>query len=436
MSTLSNVAGKVGKAIDVGGNFWNSIALFPNKSDYNLSESLESWGGNPGSSFVLVPPAYASEENNLPPRDNTIYGPPIPENLNQPIITTNSDQGGGGGGGDTGGGGQWLTGEQVRGMGLNPDQYSSSNGQYYVVNGQVQNVSGGGGVSPGSPVSNYEQETRNAINSGYDAYFSQLDQMLNRGLGEQQTAQNAIANSQYQQGLSSLGAQRVTGQNIITSQRGAAETNQAKNLRDIASNLKNSFMAGNVYLGTQGAGDSSAANQYSYALTKMGSRQRSDVMGQTAEIQKEINTREENLNNTYNSALNDLASQKDQKIMEVANWYARAQNDLRQAVAQGRVSQGQDLASLSQTMLSNAMNQLNAVETESANFRSALESWALSNSENINQLKSNLAAITKGGFSLPSAPGAIAGTPQVGNSGNLYVPGYNYNSDDENIWRG
>ena len=41
-------------------------------------------------------------------------------------------------------------------------------------------------------------------------------------------------------------------------------------------------------LGARGAGDSSAANQYSYALNRLGSKERGNVMNTTAQSQQEI----------------------------------------------------------------------------------------------------------------------------------------------------
>ncbi|OQA79960.1 MAG: hypothetical protein BWY29_01088 [Microgenomates group bacterium ADurb.Bin238] len=257
--------------------------------------------------------------------------------------------------------------------------------------------------------------------------------MLNEGLSAQQAAQRGIAESQYTQGVASLGSQRTEGMGLLGRQREVATENQARNLRDIAANLKNSFMAGNVYLGAMGAGDSSAANQYSYALTKLGTRQRGDIMRQTADIQREIDDREAKLQNIYTEEVNRLASERDQKIMGVAQWFAEAQNQIRQAQAQGRLQKGQDLASLSQNLLNNAINNLNAVKQEEANRRAALEQWALSNAQNIQQVRANMGAIQGYNPRLPQAPRGIVGTPQVGAGGNMTVPGYysNYQQNEE-----
>jgi len=276
----------------------------------------------------------------------------------------------------------------------------------------------------------YEQEARGAIESGYSGYFDQLNAMLSEGLPAQQTAQRGIAESQYAQGVAGLGSQRTEGLGMLGEQRTRATEGQARNLRDIASNLRSSFMAGNVYLGAQGAGDSSAADQYSYALTKLGTRQRGDVMRQTADIQKEIGNREAKLQNIYTDEVNNLGAERDQKIMGVAQWFAEAQNQIREAQGRGELAKGQDLSSLSQNLLNDAINNLNAIKQESSNKRAALEQWALSNASNIQQVRTNMQGVQGFNPQLPQAPRAIAGQPQMGAQGNINVPGY-YGSSQE-----
>jgi len=280
-----------------------------------------------------------------------------------------------------------------------------------------------GGQSGGQP--DYAAEARGAIESGYGDYFAQLDAMMNEGLPSQKTSQEELARQQYTGGINALQPQLQAGQTQLTRQRERTSENQAKNLRDLSANLRNAFMAGNVFLGARGAGDSSAANQYSYALTKLGSRQRSDVMTQSADIMREIGDREANLTNIYNAETNRLASERDQKITGIASWFAEQQNALRQAKAQGAVSKGQDLATLSQNLLNAALSELGRVQTEASNRRSALEQWALNNSNSIAQVKSNLQAV--GAFQ-PNMPQSqpIVGQPSVDAGGNVNTMAYGY----------
>lgn len=270
------------------------------------------------------------------------------------------------------------------------------------------------------------------INSGYDSYFSELDNMLNEGLPSQRAAQEGIAQSQYNQGVNTLTSQRDSGLRDLGTERTKAQASQSKTLKDLSNNISNLFQAGNVYLGARGAADSSAANQYAYALTKLGSKQRGDVTSQYADIQNDISGREFKLNEIFNTESKNLQETFNQKIGSIAQWFGEQQNALKQAKAQGQLSKSQDLASLSQNLLNTALQQLQFAQQEAANRRAALEEWAMNNSQNISQLASNLGQVANYSFTAPTAP-TIAGTPQLDGQGNFaFAPtGFGSNSEQK-----
>jgi len=274
---------------------------------------------------------------------------------------------------------------------------------------------------------------RNEISSGWDSYLNSLNDMLNNGLSSQRQAQEGIAQEQYNQGVNTLGLQKDQGVQQIGKQRTEATDNQQKTLRDLAANIRNSMMAGNVYLGARGAGDSSAANMYSYALTKLGTQQRTDVMNQTSKIMSDINDRETNLNNIYNTEIKNLESEKNAKINQVASWFADAQNQIKQQMAQGQLGKSQDLASLSKDLLNRGLQEIDRINAATQSRYEALQSWAMSNSQNIQQLKQNMQAVQDVSYTMPSYQ-PISGQPSVDSSGNFIVRPYGYgysNTDDQ-----
>jgi len=265
----------------------------------------------------------------------------------------------------------------------------------------------------------------NQINSGYDAYFNQLSDIMNSNLPAQQQALLAGAESQQQQGVSSLDTQRALQQQGLTAQKGVVQGQQKKTLADVANNIRNSFMAGNIYLGARGAGDSSAANQYSYALTKMGSQQRGDVNSQYAGIQNEIAGRENALATTYAGQIKDLEFQKNQRVNEVAQWFNEQQSALKQAIASGQLQKGQDLANLSTNLLNMAQQQLQTAQAEIANKKSMLEQWAMNNATTIQGLKQNLQAVgSQVSYQNPTAKPLAGINQSTGSALSMAAPGY------------
>jgi hypothetical protein len=240
---------------------------------------------------------------------------------------------------------------------------------------------------------NGSNQVRNDINSGYDNYFSSLDSMMG-GLNDQKTAQEGIVNSQFNQGKNTLTNQFDTGTQDLNTQQRKTDEQTAGTLKDLTDNIRNLFTSGQIKLGAMGAGDSSAVNQYSYALSKLGDKQRGNVLTQKNSIYNDINDRSMKLKSTYDTAVNNLQEETNAKISQIGQWFADSQNSLRQAKAQGQLQKGQDLASLSKDLLNQATQSLMQVKAEQANKRSALEQWAMNNSQSVQGLQSNLAQVS------------------------------------------
>lgn len=412
MGLLQTIAGGIGNAIENIPGQNKTGSLFGNTA-IDISQTLRDFGGS--GNFSIVRPAYADNGSVYKTENvaNTMYPSPAPKTggtsggaliqnnvpLTNPAPQQPQQQSGGGV-------------NQGNLMSLFPGYAGWDPGSawadYLATGGAGKGGSTGGGI-------NYDA-LRGEISSGWDNYINQLGE-LTGFLGQQKEAQLGSAQSQYGAGVSNLGIQKEQG--IST-----AEQNQTKTLRDLASNLRNSFMAGNVFLGARGAGDSSAADQYSQALTKQGSRQRSDIMQQTAGVVK-------NIQDQYNMGVNQLKSDYDTTVGNIANWFAGKQMELKQAQASGQLSKSQDLQNLSKDILNQAISAMNTAKTQLAEKQSALESWAMSNSQNVQQLAGNL----RNAYSMLPQAQQISGTPQVDSQGNFRVPtGYGQSERERSLF--
>lgn len=197
---------------------------------------------------------------------------------------------------------------------------------------------------------------RNGISSSWDNYLGSLSG-TGSYLNDQQTAQNNIANDQLSQGQNTINAQK------------------AQSLRDISNTTRNAFQAGNNYLGSMGAGDSSAGNQYAFAINQQAGKQTGD------------------LNNFVSTQMSNLQSTHDQQINSIANWFSQQQEALKQQIAQGTLQKGQDLNNLSSNILNQAIAATNQIKANTQNQYNALTQWAANNSGNLGQLQQNIAAI-------------------------------------------
>lgn len=257
--------------------------------------------------------------------------------------------------------------------------------------GYTPSTSGGGNNPTPQPTNNESRpqedpyaQIKAEISGAWDSYLGSLGDIENNYLPTQADAQRGIATSQYDQGVDTVNSQRVSS------------------LRDIGSNIKNAFQAGNIFLGSRGAGDSSAANQYSFAIGQQANKQKAQ------------------LNEFVNTQLNTLKSTRDQQLNSIASWLAEQQAAVKQAIASGRLSKKQDINNLSRSILDRALGAADEIKKEASNRYNALVEWSMANSSNMGELKRNIAAIPQ-----------TFGAPQVDSRGNFMVQaGYGYGDDD------
>jgi hypothetical protein len=248
------------------------------------------------------------------------------------------------------------------------------------------------------------------LDSGYNDYFGQLDAQLNALPGQRGNLEGMATNA-YNSGVTDLGLQKEQGMADLGVQKRQIGESQVKNLNQLSEAIRQQFQSGQNMLGARGAGDSSAANMYSYALTKMGNKNRGDIMAQNSEQMNQVADREFKLNNIFKQETNNLAATRDQKLGEIAQWFEEQKNVIGQMKGEAGLQKSQQL-------LSYAMQQLGQIQSEFSNRRSSLETWAANNATNINQLKSNMASI--GQFqATPGQYQGMNGSPQMDGGGNM-----------------
>ena len=252
----------------------------------------------------------------------------------------------------------------------------------------VQNIASSGSASTGTPtniVTNPPAPTdgggggdiyaglKSDISAAWDQYLGSLQETTDTYLPQQRIAQEDIANTQR-----NLGTQTIN-------------TQKASSLRDIASNIRSAFQAGNIFLGNRGAGDSSATNQYAFAIQQEAAKQGSL------------------LNEFVNTQLNNLNAQHSTQLSQISLWFSDAQRSARDLLASGQLSKMTDLNNLSKQILDTAISAKYQLERDTKDRYNALVSWALSNSTNMGQVREKMAQI-------PQAMGQM----QVDSGGSYY----------------
>lgn len=223
---------------------------------------------------------------------------------------------------------------------------------------------------------------RQQIDNTYNAVFEGLDRQAGLLPGQRTEFEgqvNTSANLQ-QQGIQSQTA--ATSAKLGTA-REDVRARQATGVRDLASNMRNMLQAGNNYLGTRGAGDSSAAGLYNYALGKESTRARSDLMSQASSQIKDIDMKEVDIKTLADQETNNLNMWKNDQLGKVSQWFNQQVMGIEQQRGQAR--QAKEQAKLE--VLQNAQGYLQQLDQQATQYGTQLQQWATDRLSQINNVK-------------------------------------------------
>jgi hypothetical protein len=210
-------------------------------------------------------------------------------------------------------------------------------------------------------------------------------------LGQQRAGMEGNALTSYNQGLSDIGFSQQENQALLDKQKRLNEEAKQKNLKDLAGNVRSLYQSGNIYLGSRGAGDSSASGMYAYALGKEALKNRTSIQNQATAGMTDIGDREASLGRLVTSEKAKLQSSYSQTLGNISQWFADAQRQLSQ-------SRASSAGAMSQQVLDFALNAISQAKSDFTNKQSALQQWALSNSANYQQLQTNMQNVMSPAF--------------------------------------
>lgn len=245
------------------------------------------------------------------------------------------------------------------------------------------------------------------------SYFSYLDSQMNNLPGLQNDLTSQI-NSAYGGQQSSINTGLQTTLNNLGQSQSQIDQNKAKSLRELDQSMANQLKAGNVYLGTRGAGDSSAANQYAYALSKVGTQARSGVQQQANQLYAQVQTQMNNAKAVAQDQLNQLDTWKNTQLAQVSQYISSLRGNIDSA-----------RANYIQSWLGNIDNQVNT-------YKQAVASWITNNAQSVGQAVQQLQQYGIGpnpSISSPNLPASNWTNPQDYSN---YLFGYSNQKKDQN----
>lgn len=236
-----------------------------------------------------------------------------------------------------------------------------------------------------------ERETRNAIESGYGQYVSNL-QRLENSLGAQRDDDIGSASRTYETIFGGLTDEKEASKEKLAANRGVVESRKTESISDLKQNLQDILRGATMQFGAMGAGDTSATRvMLPYAYTKLAGTQAGNIHRQANEQNFEIDQKEIDLDMEFTRLWNQTEIEKESKLQEIRQYYGNAISNVRSAIASAPKDKANSLAALSMSLLQEAQSNLRALETETRAKQDSLKNWALQRMGQLNDARLELA---------------------------------------------
>jgi hypothetical protein len=195
-------------------------------------------------------------------------------------------------------------------------------------------------------------------------YVNQMGNLIN----QTQDNQTAQVNNNYNDSLLGLNNDYQTGQDNLKHSSDLIDQQQSNSLRDLATNMQNSFQQAQNQLGNLGAGDSSAADQYSYALSKSANQNRASILQQANNNRDNVNLQQNSLSRQHDQQLSSLNTWKSNALLNISSQYAQQRAQLEQLKASAPAQYVSQLQTLNNNALSALQNVDVANQAQMANL--------------------------------------------------------------------
>lgn len=280
------------------------------------------------------------------------------------------------------------TGGNTGGVKLN-DPYSSPGAGWFWDAADGWKMANGGDAA--AEARRREEQARNEINLGYDQYLSKLGG-LETGYGQQRDESLTSASKIYDQIFGGLADQKKTNMEKLAAGKTQVQDRTTSSIKDLQQNLSNVVRGMGMQLGAMGAGDTSASKvMMPYAYTKIAGQQEGSIRNQSNAQLFEIDQQERDTELQFTEMNRQTEIEKENQLQGIRDYYGDAIKNIQMAMANAPLDKAKDLASLSQSLLSEAMSNLRTVEARIDQRKNDIKTWATNRMSELNNAKLQLA---------------------------------------------
>lgn len=239
---------------------------------------------------------------------------------------------------------------------VDPDAPRSTSDTYNTGGG----YSGGGGASSGGGYNS--AAAREAIKAAYNTKRAGMQGLIENVGTQQKNAETQVSNT-YDTSKANLQSNKDSSVRNLD----AAETKvvgmRDRSIRDLSSSVRNTMQAMSAQLGNFGAADSSGSDMTKYALAKMQSQQRGDILGQANEQVGEIDLKRADVEDDFNEQLRELDNWKGNQLLTILDRHNSLRIQIQQAMTDATAEEQMKLADLAADNDAGALADIRGLQT-------------------------------------------------------------------------
>lgn len=275
-----------------------------------------------------------------------------------------------GGGGSSGGGGARPSGQSSQGTPTGQTNSPTDTARKYEEDVNRQKA------DEEARIRALQEQQRNAISSSFEPIFNELDRQIGM-LPEQRKAYETQIASLAETQVTGAESERERGVNTLTSAKGEEAKRAKTSIRDLEQDIRNQLEAKATYFGNLGAGDSSAIDQVSEAVTKAGLKSKSTVLAGRDQAMATIDAKIGDVNNLASTELRKIDEWKSTKLFEIGQTFTNQLNQLNSAKANASAEKQKAISDIIFGLEQQFMGRLQELDDSVINYKSSINSWQM-----------------------------------------------------------
>lgn len=237
--------------------------------------------------------------------------------------------------------------------------------------------------------SDQQAKLKEAIGGAYDPIFSELDRQIGLTPQYKQQLSDQISTLAGQQ-TTDVTSQQTQDINSINTGKATEVTNAKGSLRNLEEDVRNIIQATALYLGSRGAGDSSAGGAASEAITSAAQKARSGVLQTRDQALGVLDSKIADVNAAATDQIRKIGDWKTNKLADITQWAIDRVDQLNQQKSTASGAKANAIANMITQTEQQFYSALKGLDDAVFNYNQSVATWQQQRQADLEDFKTKL----------------------------------------------